>query len=349
MPYLKNAWYAAAWTHEVSRTLLKRVIMEEAILFYRKEDETAVAMSNRCAHRFAPLHLGKLEGDTVACPYHGLRYDSLGKCVFNPNGNQVVPAGARLRTYPLVERHGVLWIWPGDSAQANPAHIPDVNYLEDPTRYAAVTGLIYVRANYRYIIDNLVDGAHVSTVHHDTLACESFMRAKPEVRVDGDTIWSNLSCPPGMPGAIWTQIWEAERGRVSGPMDHWADSGWMPGATILQDTGITPQGQPRENGIFTLNCHLLTPETEQTTHYFWGIGRPFQLHNTELNEQIRIGATYAFVEQDEPMLAAIQEMAGNQDFWKLKPCLIVDDVGIVRVRRRMDELLTAESATTAGA
>jgi vanillate O-demethylase monooxygenase subunit len=61
MPFLKNAWYAAAWSHEVSRTLLKRVIMEDAILFYRKEDGTAVAMSNRCAHRFAPLHLGKLD------------------------------------------------------------------------------------------------------------------------------------------------------------------------------------------------------------------------------------------------------------------------------------------------
>jgi hypothetical protein len=65
--------------------------------------------------------------------------------------------------------------------------------------------------------------------------------------------------------------------------------------------------------------------------------RPFQFHNTELNEQIRIGATYAFV-----VLAAIQEMAGNQDYWNLKPCLIVDDVGIVNVTRRMDELLKAE-------
>jgi phenylpropionate dioxygenase-like ring-hydroxylating dioxygenase large terminal subunit len=349
MSYLKNAWYAAAWSDEVGRHLLRRVIMDQAILFYRKEDGTAVALTNRCAHRFAPLHLGKLEGDTVSCPYHGLRYDASGKCVFNPNGNQLVPVGARLGTYPLVERYGVLWIWPGDSSRADPVHIPDLGYLDEPTRYRRVKGFIEVRANYRYIIDNLMDGAHVGTVHHDTLACESFTRAKPEVQVEGETIWSRLICPPGHPGAIWEQIWNAERGPVPGPMDHWADSGWSPGAAVRQVTGIAPVGQPRERGITTLNCHLLTPETEQTTHYFWAICRDFQMDNAALDEQMKIGATYAFVEQDERMLSAIQEAVGSQDFWGLKPCLIADDIGAVRVRRQMDQLLKAESEPAASA
>src|SRR6266481_4355791 len=160
MTFLKNAWYAAAWSDEVGRHLLRRVIMGQAILFYRKEDGTAVALTNRCAHRFAPLHLGKLEGDTVSCPYHALRYDSSGKCVFNPNGDQRIPA-AQLRTYALVERYGVLWIWPGDSTRADAGRIPDLSFLEDRVRYTPVTGLLHVRANYRYITDNLVDNAHV--------------------------------------------------------------------------------------------------------------------------------------------------------------------------------------------
>jgi len=349
MSFLKNAWYAAAWSDEVGRHLLRRVIMDQAVLFYRKEDGTAVALTNRCAHRFAPLHLGKLEGDTVSCPYHGLRYDASGKCVFNPNGNQIAPVGARLGTYPLAERYGVLWIWPGDPSRADPVHIPDLGYLDEPARYRPVKGFIEVRANYRYIIDNLMDGAHVGTVHHDTLACESFTRARPEVAVEGETIWSRLICPPGHPGAIWEQIWNTERGPVPGPMDHWADSGWSPGAAVRQVTGITPVGQPRERGITTLNCHLLTPETEQTTHYFWAICRDFQMDNAALDEQMKIGATYAFVEQDERMLSAIQETVGSQNFWDLKPCLIADDIGAVRVRRQMDQLLKAESEPAASA
>jgi phenylpropionate dioxygenase-like ring-hydroxylating dioxygenase large terminal subunit len=346
--YLKNAWYAAAWSHEVGRRLLKRVIMEQSIVFYRKEDGTAIAMSNRCAHRFAPLHLGKLEGDTVSCPYHGLRYDASGKCVFNPNGNQIVPPGARLKTYALVERNGLLWIWPGDSNRADPAQLPDLSYLEEPTRFAPVTGYLHVRANYRYITDNVMDNAHVSTVHQHTLGCESFLRATPHVKpMDGDMIWSYMTCPPGLPGAIWTHIWQAEHeGAAPGPMDHWVSIGWKPGATVLQETGITPVGQPREQGIVTFNFHLMTPETEETTHYFWGICRTFQLDNSELDEQMRIGAAYAFSQEDEPMLAAIQAESGSQDFWGMKPSLIAEDIGLTKVRRRMDELMRAENATT---
>jgi vanillate O-demethylase monooxygenase subunit len=48
--YLKNAWYDAAWSHEVGRQLLKRVIMEQSILFYRKEDGTACLRRPRSQH-----------------------------------------------------------------------------------------------------------------------------------------------------------------------------------------------------------------------------------------------------------------------------------------------------------
>ncbi len=346
--YLKNAWYAAAWSSEVGRALFKRVIMDQAVLLFRKEDGAAAALGNRCPHRFGPLDQGKLEGDTVACPYHGLRFDASGKCVFNPNGNQVVPPGARVRTYPLVERHGVLWIWPGDPVQAEPASIPDLSYLEDSAHYARVNGLLEVRANYRYIIDNLVDGAHVATVHHDTLACDSFTRAKPEVRVEGDTVWSRLICPPGHPSAIWEKLWEASNGPVTGPMDFWADSGWTPGAIIMQDTGMMGQGRPRSEGLRTLNCHLLTPETETSTHYFWAICRDFARDDEELSRNMKMGAEYTFTQQDAVILAAIQDSAGNEDFWEMKPCLLPDDVAAVKVRRRMDELLKAEHEAAAG-
>jgi phenylpropionate dioxygenase-like ring-hydroxylating dioxygenase large terminal subunit len=350
--YLKNAWYAAAWSPEIGRQLFKRVIMDESILFYRKEDGTAVAMSNRCAHRFAPLHLGKLEGDTVACPYHGLRYESSGKCVFNPNGDQRVPP-ARLKTYPLVERDGTLWIWPGDPALADPAQVADVSYLEDRTRYAPVTGYLSVHANYRFILDNLLDNAHLNTVHHDTLGCDSFRRAVPHLRPskgNPNAIWTSLAIPSGLPGAIWSQIWAAEHdGAAPGPMDHWVELGWEPGGTCLQETGLTPAGRPRSEGIETLNCHFVTPETETTSHYFWGIARPFQLNNPELDVQMKFGANYAFQQQDEPMLEAIQKESGAQDFWKMRPALITEDISLSKVRRRMDELIKAENAATASA
>ncbi|MGH8598128.1 MAG: Rieske 2Fe-2S domain-containing protein, partial [Gammaproteobacteria bacterium] len=285
----------------MSRELFTRVIMDETVLMYRKQDGTAVALGNRCPHRFAPLDQGKLEGDTVSCPYHGLRFDASGKCVLNPNGAQVIPAGARARSYPLVERHGVLWIWPGDPGKADPARIPDVSYMDDTANWAPVRGLMEVAANYRYVIDNLVDAAHVATVHHNTLACEPFARAKPEVRVEGDIVWARLKIPSGKISPIWVQIWEGARNEpVTDEMefDQWAESGWMPGANILQDTGAMRKGEPREAGLRSLNCHLLTPATESSTHYFWGMARDFEIGNAELSEAVRNGAEYTFNTQD---------------------------------------------------
>lgn len=221
--------------------------------------------------------------------------------------------------------------------------------MEDPEHYTPVKGLIEVGTNYRYIVDNLVDSAHVATVHHDTLACEPYARAKVELRIEGDTITGRQLCPAGKPGPIWEQIWTSVRGPLPGPMDHWAQSKWLPAAIITQETGMTPVGQPRAQGLGTLNCHLLTPESEQKTHYFWAICRDFALENVEFSEQMRLGAELAFRHQDAPMLTAMQETVGDRDFWGLKPCLIAEDVAVARVRRRMDEMLKGELATAAQA
>jgi vanillate O-demethylase monooxygenase subunit len=127
-------------------------------------------------------------------------------------------------------------------------------------------------------------------------------------------------------------------------MDHWADSGWTPGATIRQVIGIAPAGQPREQGITTLSCHLLTPQTEQKTHYFWAICRSFQLDNAQLDEKMRMGAERTFIDQDERLLSAVQETVGDQDFWEMRPRLVLtSDVTAGRIRRRMDELLKGEA------
>ena len=90
--YLLNAWYAAALSREVQgQGLFHRKILDTSILIYRKEDGTPVAMHDRCPHRFAPLHLGKRQGDDIVCIYHALRFDCTGKCTHNPHGTGLIP------------------------------------------------------------------------------------------------------------------------------------------------------------------------------------------------------------------------------------------------------------------
>ena len=67
--YVRNAWYVAAWSEGVSKgQLVGLTIMGEPIAFYRKADGLVAAIEDRCPHRFAPLHMGKiLDGNRIQC------------------------------------------------------------------------------------------------------------------------------------------------------------------------------------------------------------------------------------------------------------------------------------------
>src|SRR4051794_3341787 len=102
--FLKNHWYVAASASDITRTPLGRIILNEPVVFFRTADGTPVALEDRCPHRRLPLSMGKLVGDDVLqCHYHGLRFDSTGACVRVP-GQDAIPATARVKKYPVVER-----------------------------------------------------------------------------------------------------------------------------------------------------------------------------------------------------------------------------------------------------
>ena len=80
--FLKNAWYCAGWDHELSlgqQALLTRRIAGQSIVLYRTRSGEAIAMEDRCPHRSAPLSLGRKEGDSLRCMYHGLLFDARGR------------------------------------------------------------------------------------------------------------------------------------------------------------------------------------------------------------------------------------------------------------------------------
>lgn len=128
---------------------------------FRREDGVATALADRCAHRFAPLSMGRLSrgrlrGDIVECRNHGLRFDGAGVCVYSPHGDGAIPKVARVRTDRLVERYGALWIWMGEPERADPSRIPDFSFLADAEKYTTVTATGRFEANYELITDSLM-------------------------------------------------------------------------------------------------------------------------------------------------------------------------------------------------
>jgi phenylpropionate dioxygenase-like ring-hydroxylating dioxygenase large terminal subunit len=165
--YVKNAWYVAAWTQDLEAAKpLAMTILEEPIVLWRAGDRV-VAMEDRCVHRLAPLSRGRCEGATLRCMYHGMVFDADGKVVEIP-GQALIPAEAKVRTYPVVEKHSWIWVWMGDPARADQALIPPAVGYDDPD-WILGHGQLDYKAEARLINDNLLDFSHFAFVHEQSL------------------------------------------------------------------------------------------------------------------------------------------------------------------------------------
>jgi vanillate O-demethylase monooxygenase subunit len=337
MPFLRNCWYVAAWSGEVGDKPVGRRLLDEPVVLYRLPSGQPVALGGRCPHRFAPLHLGKVIGEDIECPYHGLRFSAKGACVFNPQGAGATPQALKTRSYPLIERFGALWIWTGDPGRADPAVLPDYPFLADPAR-ARVEGYLHTKANYELLTDNIMDLGHVDFLHAGSLGCEATAKAKTTVRRQGSTIFCDRWMADDFQGPLPSWLFERAGQRV----DAWADVRWDPPALMVLTFGMADVGAPRQSGLETVNAHFMTPETEFSTHYFWASSRTFRTDEPGLNQQMFEGITAAFSQEDKPMIEAQQLMMGTSDLWSLKPALLAGDAAPVQARRVLTQLLEQE-------
>ena len=119
---LRNYWYPvlAAWRLKMRRPKAIRILGEEIVLFRNKKK--TFALNNKCAHRGAKLSEGSClypDTNTLTCPYHGWTYSGeTGKCIAKlmegPKTN--IPVEARVKTYPVREHLGIIWLFIGDMA-----------------------------------------------------------------------------------------------------------------------------------------------------------------------------------------------------------------------------------------
>jgi phenylpropionate dioxygenase-like ring-hydroxylating dioxygenase large terminal subunit len=343
MNYLRNTWYAAAWSDEIGRTPLARTLLDRPILFYRTEAGRVAAIGNRCPHRFAPLSKGKLFGDAIECPYHGLRFDASGACIHNPHGGGKIPAAAHVPAYAVAECHGLVWLWGGEAAKADPGRIAELGHLQDAA-LGTVRGYVRMHAHYQLGIDNLIDLSHTQFVHSDTLASKSYGEAHPEVTQEKQTVSVRLSIPNSdVPPAYRRHVDDP-----NAPVDYWLDATWTAPAMVVNDVGITAPGMPRGQGFRSFGVHILTPETQRTAHYFYAHSRNRKIHDPAVDEQIRQWHKVGFGEQDKPIIEASAAMMGDEvDPLQLGAVLLPTDAGALRARRVLAALIAAEQATAA--
>lgn len=336
MSYASNVWYAALWAQDlVAGALESRTICEQPVVFFRGPDGEPVALEDRCAHRFIPLSMGQLcdGAASVECPYHGLRFGVDGACVLNPHGTGRIPATLAVRSYPVVERHTMLWIWMGTDA-ADPELIPDFSYLDDgaPGVHSAHQSL-EIAADYQLVVDNLLDLSHASFLHRgvlgdpSTLACDISIDST-DTSVTVTRVRDNI-----VPGHLFDLMFRGD----GAPVDSWSVMRWTAPGLLRHDAGVCPPGGRRESGITVIGTHLVTPTTKGRCAYHVAavrLGASRGDSDEAVAAQLSALRKFAFDEQDRPILEAQQrayDLAGGQD--ALRPVMLSIDAAPLRARR----------------
>lgn len=339
MSYLRNAWYLAAWDYEVRDKPLGRLIAEQPIVIFRQSNGELCATGDRCPHRFAPLHMGKVVGDAIECPYHGLRFGAGGQCVHNPHGDGRISSRAKVPGYSIVERHRGVWIWLGNQERADVALIPDYSIVDSAPDTAVVQDYLRAEANYQLLTDNVLDLTHADYVHAGSLGNGGVTKTLPKVWEEDDAIFAHwwIANDMAVP-SLANELPDPEA-----PTDQWLEVKWNAPGNMSLRVGATPTGRPREEGIDSTSLHIMTPETANSTHYFFANARQFRVDDPAINEVLKGIIANQFLGEDKPILEAQQKMMGTTDLFDLKPVFLPQDAAAVRARRKLDAMCAEEN------
>lgn len=333
-----KAWYAAARCGEVTHSLLARRICDKDVVLFRDSAGMVSALEDACWHRLVPLSKGWLEGDSVVCGYHGLRFNGQGRCTFMPSQETINPS-ACVRSYPVVERHGFTWLWIGDPAAADSALLPDQHYNADPD-WVGDDQYAYVKSNYQLVIDNFMDLTHETFVHSSSIGDRAVAETPFDV-VHGDR---TVTVTRWMKAVENTPFWTKQLGK-DGLVDRWQIVTYEAPSVVHIHVGVAPTGTGAPEGDFSQGISgqvlaTVTPETATTSHLFWGFVRNYRRDDSELTAWLRTGLGPIFKEDEDIIEAQQRAVDENPDrnFYDLNI-----DAGSVWMRRLIERMIMAES------
>ncbi len=310
--YMRNCWYVAGWSKDYEQKLRAQMVLGEKIVFYRQGDNKPVALEDACPHRKLPLSMGQLNGDRVVCGYHGLTFDCSGACVEAPTQRDNIPKRAVVKSYPVEDRYGLLWIWMGDADKANPDEIFHIPNYDNPAWGATDGGSLHLGCNYLWMADNLLDPSHVAWVHVTSFAGAGTDDAALDLeRTDRGVIVSRwIYDQPVSP-------YYAPLVKFKGNCDrkqHYEMCYPAIGVNMSVYGPIGTGGPDAPHVDLTyvnISYNFMTPIDEHNTLYIWFQHRNTDPNDTAISEQMNAGAHMAFNE-DKVVLEAVHRGMENK-------------------------------------
>ncbi len=282
---LRDHWYVAALSSELSTRPLSRSILGEHVALYRSAAGRAVALADRCSHRGYPLSLGTVVGETLVCGYHGFTFDCDGACVSVP-GQDRVPSRADVRHYEIVEQGPWVWMWTGRH-EPDYSTLPSVPWMTDTEHWRSIAGLATIDARFDLLVDNLLDLSHETYLHKGSIGTPEVAATPIEVESDDEAgvvrVYRHMNaveCPP---------FYSRTTG-LEGKVDRWQDIEYFaPGFYVLQSR-IAPVGQPPlpdggdDHAYHMVIFYGLTPATDGSVHDFWALSRDFSRDESDVDD-----------------------------------------------------------------
>lgn len=337
--FIYNAWYVAALADEVGRHLLPVRMLGEDLLLYRQQDGGLVALHDSCPHRRLPLSMGRLVGDTVECGYHGLTFDRAGQCVHAP-ACTTPPERATVRSYPCVERYGLIWVWMGTPEQADPDEIIVIDQWTDPQWGVNRGDAMEVACNYLFITDNLLDPTHVSWVHQTSFGSDDLIGVPLEIAENEQGVTAYRWLHDIEVAPFYQQFV-----RFDGRCDRKQHYEMRYPAHAVIRAIFTPAGTARDEPpfhpqVFLMDSYnFLTPIDEKNTRYFWFQLRNFSPDDEQVSQVFNEDVRAAFLE-DKAVLEAVQKGMDAHGARLSLP----SDAPALRFRKRTRERILSEQA-----
>ena len=275
------------------------------------------------------------------CGYHGLVKGCDGKTVSMPG--QRVQGFPKVKSYPVIERYGFVWVWPGDASQADAAKMHHLEWAESP-EWTYAGGLYHIHCDYRLMVDNLMDLTHETYVHTTSIGQKEIDESPVTTKTEGEHVITSRFMDNVMAPPFWRTNLRGNGLADDVPVDRWQVCHFHPPSHIMIEVGVALAGRggynaaPRDK-VSSIVVDFLTPETDTSMWYFWGMARNFNVKDTNLTAQIREGQAKVFAE-DTAVLEAQQK---NLLLHPERRLLMLNiDAGGVQSRRIIDKLVAAE-------
>lgn len=336
--FLKNTWYVGARSEELTDKPLGRTICNERVVFFRGKDNEVCAVEDFCPHRGAALSLGYIEDGHLVCGYHGLVMGCEGKTIAMPM--QRVQGFPKIKRHAVAERHGLIWIWCGDPDLADVSTIPSFEWTDNPD-WVYAGGVYHVKSDYRLMIDNLMDLTHETYVHKGSIGQPEIDESPVHTFMEGDIVvtkreMNGIYAPPH-----WQAALKAAGLAPEAKVDRWQYSRFYLPSHIMIDVGVALAGRGGYNAaaqdkVSSTVVNFMTPETDSTHWYFWGMARTYLLDDSEFTKHVQDEQRRIFA-QDLDVLQAQQE---NLLAYPDRQLLMLNiDSGGVQARRQIERAM----------